>query len=165
MIKSSLKKATTSINSRNARLPLKPIEELDHDDHSLSEGIMGSVPRSQTHVARVVMTINPRNDNSHNHSSEQGNVDSNAKSFEILFRRPSQSRLGTLVSKIEEIKNSPSLEGCGKDSIYALVLMSVILVSELISDECDDGIGYSNFLRGALLERYYHYGRTLLRMV
>ncbi len=44
------------------------------------------------------------------------------------------SAIDAIASRIEELKHSPSMEGCGKDTIMIIIIIIAVIVSSLIFD-------------------------------
>ena len=113
------------LNEENIRLKYHEYMDDEEGFNSFSS----SRPRSNTN-AFIFKHISPRRTEMMN-NLEQGNQNQNAKSFEVFLRKKSYSRLGTIATRIEELKNSPSLEGCNKDHIIAIIALTILLVSHI----------------------------------
>jgi len=46
--------------------------------------------------------------------------------------RVNASAIDAIASRIEELKHSPSMEGCGKDTIMIIIIIIAVIVSSLI---------------------------------
>jgi hypothetical protein len=47
-----------------------------------------------------------------------------------------QSAIQMITTRIEEIKHSPSMEGCGKETILIIIFIVAVIVSSIFADFC-----------------------------